>query len=496
MAAPTILAVGFVLVMYMGAGVNVHAATRALLLVGAASLGLTVVCGALMGDPIRGGLLALALVLAGSLAMPIAMAVAAVVAVALIVERMVSRGRPPGPRWRVAASALDSVAVILLIVLAIQFVSTRGIERVADDLAPPPALTATTPPGAPDIYILLLDGHLRPDRLHELFGADPGPFVDGLDARGFDVATGSRSNYIVTGLSVPSMVNMTHFTDLLRERGLDLRSDRPGAVMRSLINHGSAFEAFRSAGYEVVSISPGFEEVALRKADEFIDTGEVNEFEYTLLRATSARYLLDVLAPEFLADQHRSRVRSVFGAVVEVATRPSGRPRLVWAHVPSPHSPAVFGPAGGPHPPPPSIEDFFDDTAAGNGIDRATYARRYVDQVTAIDRLALEAIDGILEASNEPPVIVVVSDHGSGAGLVWEDLDGSDLDERTANLTAALTPGHPDLFGAAPTLINTFPTLLRAYAGQDVERVADTLYVQTDDVGTLVEIDPTRIRWP
>jgi hypothetical protein len=156
----------------------------------------------------------------------------------------------------------------------------------------------------------------------------------------------------------------------------------------------------------------------------------------------------------------------------------------------------VFGPPGGPNPPPPAIETFFDDTAAGNGLDRATYARRYVDQVNAVDRLALEAVDGIIAASDEPPVIVIVSDHGSGAGLVWDDLDGSDLDERTANLTAALTPGHPGLFGPTPTLINTFPTLLRAYIGEDVPPVADTLYVQTDDIGTLEEIDPARIRWP
>ncbi len=38
-------------------------------------------------------------------------------------------------------------------------------------------------------------------------------------------------------------------------------------------------------------------------------------------------------------------------------------------------------------------------------------------------------------------------------------------DERTGNLFAAFTPGHDDLFGDAPTLVNTMPTLFNAYFG-------------------------------
>lgn len=498
MAAPTLLAVAFVLAMYVGAGVSILAAVRAIVLAGGAALVLTVIADTLMGDRIRGGVLALVIVLVVIAWVPLVTGILLIIAAALVIERIVARGRDPGARWRLAGRVLDGVALVVLVVLGVQFVASGGVGEVADDLSPLPAPPVLAEAGdrPPDIFVLLLDGHLRPDRFATLFGADLSPLVEQLRDRGFSVAAGSRSNYISTGQSLPTMLNISHWSDLLQEREIDLHTQHLGRALRTLINHSTAITAFSDAGYEVVSVSPGFEEIALRKAHRFIDTGELNEFEYTLLRVTALRPVIETLAPDFLADQHRSRVRAIFGAAVDEAARPSAAPRFVWVHVPSPHAPAVFGPPGGSDPPSPAFDKFFDDTASGNGIDRSTYAERYVDQARTIDELMLDAVDGILAASDRPPVILVLSDHGSGAGLTWSQVGGSDLDERTANLFAASTPGHPDLFGPAPTLVNTLGTLLRTYTTVNPPTLPDTLYEPLNDQGDVQEIDPARIQWP
>ncbi|NTV04818.1 hypothetical protein HGA89_07945 [bacterium] len=60
-------------------------------------------------------------------------------------------------------------------------------------------------------------------------------------------------------------------------------------LWRHRINEGSFFEDIHGLGYEVIAISPAFEHVALRQADRFIDTGQLNEFEWAVAGMTGAR---------------------------------------------------------------------------------------------------------------------------------------------------------------------------------------------------------------
>ena len=489
----------FVFALYMGSGVHVLAATRALAVTIVAGVVLTGLAVLLTGDRHRGG--ALALVVVTMLLLPpapINLLVLGSIAVALLVERMLHGGRAPGRRWTLVSTVLDGTAVVLLVVVLAQALSAGLIDRVAADLAAP-ATTSTEERALadepPDIYVLLLDGHLRPDRLHELFGAHMTPFVDALRSRGFDVASGSRANYIVTTESIPTMLDMEHLPAMLQRSGAAPTSPTSLDLwVRERINEARGISALRAAGYEIVALSPGFEQVTLRNADRFIDTGQINEFEFALLRSTTLEAITMFVMPQILADQHRARVVDVLAATVDIAASPRSGPRFVWVHVPSPHAPLVF--AAGAEPAPPSNASFFDDTAIGNGLDPATFGQRYAEQAARIDGMALETIDGILAAYADPPVILLLSDHGSGAGLAWADLPSSDMDERTANLFASLTPGHPDLYGAAPTLINTLGILLNAYTNAEIDIQPDTLYVPIDDIGNVAPIAETRIRRP
>jgi hypothetical protein len=135
-----------------------------------------------------------------------------------------------------------------------------------------------------------------------------------------------------------------------------------------------------------------------------------------------------------------------------------------------------------------NLKTFFEDTANGLGLTREEFGRRYVGQIQYLDGQVIETIDGILAASPEPPVILVLSDHGSGSGLNWGDLAHSDLDERSANLFAALTPGHPNLFPQDITLVNVFGRLLHGYFGIDVPQQPNLVFRWDDSYDHLIEV--------
>ena len=85
-------------------------------------------------------------------------------------------------------------------------------------------------------------------------------------------------------------------------------------------------------------------------------------------------------------------------------------------------------------------------------------------------------VDAIQRSSPTPPVIVLFSDHGTGTGFDHVRPLESDLVERTSNILAASTPGHPGLFGEPATPVNILPLLLRTYFGSTVPLNDDSVW--------------------
>jgi hypothetical protein len=178
---------------------------------------------------------------------------------------------------------------------------------------------------------------------------------------------------------------------------------------------------------------------------------------------------------DWFAAQQRARVVAVFDAAQEVSREPHARPRLVVVHVPSPHAPIVFA-ADGSAVPMPDLANFFDDTFGHRAMPHEQALAQYAGQLAHVDQLAVAAIDEVLAAEASPPVVLILSDHGSAAGVSWDDLDASDLDERTANLFAALTPGRSGIFPADVTLVNVFGLLTESYFGRPYDPMPNTAY--------------------
>lgn len=126
-----------------------------------------------------------------------------------------------------------------------------------------------------------------------------------------------------------------------------------------------------------------------------------------------------------------------------------------------PHPPFVFGPDGGPRPLQqcfPRACGFWD--RCPSQLSRPDFAQAATDQLQYLNQRMLKLVDRLL-AREEPPVIILLSDHGSRQ-------DPDNVDEMHRNFFAAFTPGHPGLFDDDATPISVFPRLLNAYLGDSV----------------------------
>ena len=486
-AYPIAIAVAYIGILFLGIGGSIFSAPRVFVAAGFGAAVVGVIGNLLMRDRDRGALLSLAIVLLVffGTSWPIVVALGAAI-VLMIVERLVSQRRGSPVPWTRISLVANGVAAIFLLTLVITGIQEGGFGRILRELSPVrpqvPAPVATH--DRPDVYVILLDGYARPDKLKALFNFDDGPFIADLHERGFDVSARSRSNYLLTTLSIPSLLNMRHISDLF------VATPTTGdaayrATIRSHVNDADVIRRLRGLGYQITAVSGGFEEVVMYEADRLIDTGQVNEYEFLMMRVSAVAPLLNLLAPDFLADQHRARTIAVLDAAAVVAASPRAGPQFTFVHVPSPHGPIVFGPRGEPVSAP-GPDRFFEDTAHGLGLSREAFGRRYVGQVQYLNDRVIETVNAILAASPDPPVILVLSDHGSGSGLVWSDMAHSDLDERSANLFAAYTPGRPNLFSDDITLVNVFGRFFEGYFGIPVPHQPDLVFRWDDSNSRLI----------
>ncbi len=468
---PIVLALAAVGELLIVSAASPFAALRAFLAAIVIAIVMSAIGRLVFGDRDRAGLFAalgVLLIMAGR--DPRVVAAVAVAVVLLVVERYFvppERRTIEWPRISRIVAALTGVLVLALVIQAIQLGTPQRFARaVTYQTALRPAVTTPASPTDPDIYMIMLDGHARADVLEEVFAVDGSVFVDALEDRGFAVSARSESDYEVTVHTLSSMFNLALLPEIDRLSGalageLD---PPPGGVYFDVINDNAVFALLRSRGYEVDSIGSGYEEVAMREADRFVDTGQLNEFEIGMLRRTVFGNVLRVVAPDFVSAQQRARIQGVFDETVAIATTPGDRPRLLVAHVPSPHPPWVFHADGSPR----TVEDlksFFRETPEETGLTESELAEGYKGQVADTDRRLLATLDLLewrLRSDGRPAVVVVFSDHGT-----WIGATGDQRDRRVRNLLAVRSTDQPVSFAPDQTLVDVFPTLFEQLFGAD-----------------------------
>jgi hypothetical protein len=493
---PALLAIAFVLSIVLTTGGSPYAGIRLLIGFAVGALLVSAAARLLLGDRDRAGIVAALVVVFVFKGIDWRVAILLLFAIGLILaERLVATRRPLRMPWSLAGRVANAASAVLLVAVLLRSagdgslgpylgqIRSEGPTALREQLA-----VGTAAVGAPDVFLIILDGHARADKLETIFGHDEAPFLGELKARGFEVASASRSNYLLTAQSLPSMMNMGHIADIVDHQAASATVSGYTSEIRRLASNGLVFDEFRRLGYEVVVVASGFEEVALRGADRYVDTGQINELEVRTVGNTVVAPAIQLVASDWFADQHRSRVVAVIEAATQLAHEAHDRPRFVVAHVPSPHAPIVFG-ADGSAVPMHDLANFYDDTFTNRPGPKDVELARYAGQVSHIDTLVLPVVDEIIAGATTPPIILLLSDHGSAARVTWADLKGSDLDERTANLFAAYTPGRSGLFPADLSLVNVFGLLFESYFGREYTPEPNTAYRWTNVFLNGVPID-------
>jgi hypothetical protein len=482
---PSAILVAYVLNVLVDTGVSPYAAGRPLIV--ALLVGFLVVWLAALAtaDRDRAGLLALILVvmvLAAGNRMLVVLSLVAFTLVALqpFLRRSPGPSAAPAPGWLPIATRLLKIgSLILLVAVGIKAVQLGRVETFAQDLVaefplrPHAVVAGPASTGAPNMFFILLDGYPRGDKLSSEAGIDNSAFVSDLRARDFVVADHSRSNQVRTDLTLAQMFNYRSATEIAH--GLD----GANRLWRVDINGGAFFADLNRLGYETVAVSSGFEHVALRRADLFLDTGQFNEFEWAIVGMTGLSLLADAVIPDLAADAHRSRILDAFNVAERQAQSLGTGPKFLLVHVAAPHAPQVFDAAGLPN----DVSGFnlpYSDPAEITRLGFDEYARRLGGQLEFLNQRTIQLVDSVV-AADPGAVVVVFSDHGSGAPSRGPGETYPYADLHTANLLAVRSPGKPGIIDDRSTLANLLPRLLRKYTGTGPPEVPETIYVLADE---------------
>ena len=305
----------FVLLTWANAGLPVTMVLRPLLVVVIASLGATLAVAALLLDRDRAGLVVSALALLVLSSDDRTAIVLALVAVVIVIEGLVHRGRAS---WMAALATrvMSGLSVVLVVALAISMTQADVWPEIVDEItAGPLPPTGVAAAELPDIYVLLLDAYPGDRAASQGTDFDIDAFPRRLTDRGFDVVRDAHSNYLLTPLTLSSMLTMRHLVDVDALAPPYGPPSRDWQRLRRVLDQAPALATLRAAGYETIVLDAGYAHAHLARVDRFIEQPLPQELEVALMNNTRIAGAIEAVAPGTMAGLARSRVEASFAAL-------------------------------------------------------------------------------------------------------------------------------------------------------------------------------------
>jgi len=416
-----------------------------------------------------------------------------------VLSLLIVRSRMPGE----ISQFLNMTSAIFVIFPLVSIISTLAITS-ADSRAETAVLSKVRReaeaeasmlqvPGSelPDIYYIVLDGYSRSDILDEFYDYDNSSFIEGLEQRGFYVASSSRSNFLNTTYSLNTSLNLIYFSDF---------PTRIARTARYSLRTNYVNDFLRERGYQVVVFDSGTGDTNNQYADLFISPPSsqaeggpsINAFEQLLVRTTIG---LPTLSADTLSDnpdrpgnlvttavdkelsRRRDRISHAFAHLPDYATEQA--PNFLFSHIYLPHEPFLYGPGGE------ELDYQRETNLYWYEFPPEDYVEFYAYQVDYIDQMVLQTIDTILAESDKPVVIVLQSDHGDGHYLDWNVPTTEGVDIRSAILNAIYFSdrSYQTLY---PTMtpVNTFRIVFNHWFGTQYPLLPDTVFFHEHPVMT------------
>jgi hypothetical protein len=377
----------------------------------------------------------------------------------LRLRRRLARNRSLPPlRFDRVTRAIQTASVVWLVLSIV-----NGALSGAFAWYGPPGGTpvrAASSSAAPDIYLILLDGYPSLTTTATEFGIDNEPFAQALTDLGFQVSPGSRSNYMQTWTTLASMLWMRYLSEVpgLADPPKSYADQR--RALTAVINSSPAMAMLRDRGYRIVTSPSAVSVNSLLSADEVLDDGHMSDLEEQLLRLSALPLVGDGFLRSWVPDEARRGIDAAFDHIPGVLQEVGRQPVFFFDHVLSPHPPFLYRADGTPRDLPacyPRACGLRITIAAGIGLSDAEYGEALGEQLEYLNGRVLAGVGEII-ARDPGAIVVLFSDHG-----IRHDL--ADRQEFFDSFLAARTPGHPGLFGDAPSPVNYLSALFNAYFG-------------------------------
>jgi hypothetical protein len=325
-----------------------------------------------------------------------------------------------------------------------------------------------------DVYYVILDRYGSDRSLSLRYGID-NDFTSWLEEHGFRVLPNSHANYVRTGLSLASTLNMTHHDELAARVGVDNPDHGP---IFELLKDSRVARQFRALGYRYLHLGSYWGPTRSDPtADRDLYLGGPSDFGAALFDSSALPAVLRRLGiagqsrPERLYDSKRYS----FEALNAVRDEPG--PKFVFAHVLLPHPLYVITRDGSYRPPAAardlSVRDQFGDQLAWTNDS----LRAWIERLQALPE-------------ERRPIIILQADEGPYPAEFGSDIEAFDwsaasveeLEIKYGILNAWYLPDGTDPgLDDAMTSVNTFPTLFSGYFGLPTPRLDDRVYTSPVD---------------
>lgn len=352
-------------------------------------------------------------------------------------------------------------------------ITEDGYEQAGEEMVD--SLGFSTSASKPDIYYIVLDGHIRSDILSKYFGAENSEFTSFLRDSGFFIADKSNANYSQTVLSIGSELNFKYLQDMIPNLVGTDSVDR-SAIIDNYIYRNDASAILKNLGYQINYFNSYVWGTDYFDYDKFYARPEeLTTIERAILNGSIAKALFNkslVSGTSFYAKSHAERVDYTLEHLSDVATE--AEPTFTFAHIICPHPPFVFDESGEVNP--------GEIVSFGDGEQYDNYVQNYSKQLAYIDKKIEATVGEILEKSSSPPVIIIQGDHGAMSTFDWQDENQGrrtteNYIERMGNLSAIYLPDtYKSEFKEDMTNVNTFRMIFRSIFGANLPDLEDDIY--------------------
>jgi len=332
----------------------------------------------------------------------------------------------------------------------------------------------------PDIYYIIFDGYAREDVLRDLFKFDNSSFLNYLRRNDFYVSSDSRSNYVLTYLSLASALNMEYLEFLRETVGADSKDLR---ILSRMTRENKVMQIAKKMGYRIVHLLSNWDagiwagafmsnqkvngQFIPRRGNSLGRVGQIvlrpilkTEFGSTLLKSTILR--------TFIAQWIRYADTIAFVENMDLLasiTEMEG-PTFTFAHFLPPHPPYLFDRNGNVR----KLEEY--------SLQKWKEKELYIDQLVWVNKAVKDAIDHILRNNKHKSVIVLQGDHGSEFSGSFVNPNKMFIWERTSNLYATHLPKacRSNSLYQSITPVNTFRQIFNDCLGTKFEQLEDKTF--------------------